>query len=82
MFLSFSKTLAKFGGFRIGAGIRMTKKNAVWMLFALLFILIFQMMWYMMIFVFWIIYAMIYGLVCIIKKLCQASKEKKQQKEG
>ena len=69
MFISFSKTLAKFGGFRLGVGMRLTKKNSVWMLFIIMFIAIFKAMWYLMILTFWLIYAMIYGMIYMIKKL-------------
>lgn len=30
MFIGLSKTFAKFGKFRIGAGLRITKSNALW----------------------------------------------------
>ena len=49
MFLSLSKTLARFGGFRLGLGLRLTKKNAIWMLFLVMFVYLLQAMWYMMI---------------------------------
>lgn len=75
MFISFSKTLARFGGFRLGLGMRMTKKNAIWMLFVLMFVCIFKMMWYMMILCFWLMYAMIYWIAYGIKKLCQQRKD-------
>ena len=57
MFLSLSKTLARFGGFRLGVGIRMTKKNTIGALFLIMFISILKMMWYLMIVCFWMIYA-------------------------
>ena len=69
MFLSFSKTLAKFGGFRIGAGMRLTKKNSMWMLFILMFVYILQATWYMMLLCGWLLYAMIYGMVYVVKKI-------------
>ena len=33
MYISLSKALKLCGGFRLGAGLRITKKNAPWMLF-------------------------------------------------
>lgn len=78
MFVSFSKTLVKFGGFRIG--LRMTKKNSAWLLFLALFVWMFQLCWYMMVLCGWIIYAMIYAMVYGIKKL--ASYIKANKKEG
>ena len=84
MFVSFSKTIAKFGGFRIGVGMRRTKSNSLWMLFALMFVYIFKMMWYMTIFCFWVMYAIIYGIVQCIKKLLPKQKENgtEQEKDG
>ena len=67
MFLSLSKTLAKFGGFRLGLGIRITKKNALVMSFVLLFVLMFQAMWYMMVVCFWLMYAVMYGMWQCVK---------------
>lgn len=69
MFLSLSKTLAKCGGFRLGLGIRMTKKNAVWMSMILLFVYMFQLTWYMMVLVFWMMYALFYGMFWCIRAL-------------
>ena len=67
MFMSLSKTLAKFGGFRLGLGIRITKKNAPVMLFVWLFVCIFQMMWYTLVLCFWMVYAVMYGLWKCVK---------------
>ena len=44
MYISLSKALKLCGGFRLGAGLRITKKNAPWMLFIWLFVITFQMM--------------------------------------
>ena len=74
MFLSLSKTLTKFGGFRFGVGMRLTKKNAWWMFFVLLFVYMFKAYWYMMIICLWLIYAICYGFYWCIKKLCQKIK--------
>ena len=77
MFVGLSKTFAKFGKFRIGAGLRLTKKNAPLMLFILMFVWVFQLMWYMMVLCFWLMYAVCYGIYWCIKKLVTALKGKK-----
>ena len=69
MFLNLSKMLAKFGGVRLGLGIRITKKNAIWMLFVLMFVYMLQAMWYLLIVSFWLVYAVCYGCVWCVKKL-------------
>lgn len=88
MFVSFSKTMTKVGGFRFGIGTRITKKNAVWATFIALFIWSFQMIWYMLVFAFWIMYAVFYCLYLVIRKsipffikLFKTIKNK-QKKEG
>ena len=43
MFLSFSKTIAKFGGFRIGIGTRVSKKNAGYALMFLFFYYLYKL---------------------------------------
>lgn len=78
MYLSLSKTIAKFGGFRIG--LRMTKKNSIWMLFLLMFVYLLQAMWYLMILCFWLIYVMIYGIVYCIKKIINRIKKKENKR--
>ena len=75
MFLSLSKTLARFGGFRLGLGLRLTKKNAIWMLFLVMFVYLLQAMWYMMILICWLVYAVCYGMVWCIKRLFQVLKK-------
>ena len=77
MFVSLSKTFAKFGMFRIGAGMRITKKNAAWMLVIMMFVWMFQLMWCMMVLCFWLMYAVCYGIYWCIKKLVTALKGKK-----
>lgn len=71
MFISLSKTLAKFGGVRFGLGLRLTKSNAIWMSFIVMFVYMMQALWYMMIIGFWLAYAVYYGLFLGIKKLIQ-----------
>lgn len=86
MFFSLSKTLAKFGGFRLGLGIRLTKKNAPWMFLIWIFVLMFKMMWYMMVISFWLMYAVIYAFVwCLrapIKAIIKISKPKRKHQEN
>lgn len=77
MFIGLSKTFAKFGKFRIGAGLRITKSNALWMSIVLLFVWMFQLCWYMMVLCFWLMYAVCYGIYWCIKKLVTALKGKK-----
>lgn len=69
MFISLSKTIARFGGFRLGIGMRLNKKNAIWAWLILFFIGIFQLMWAMILICGWSIYAMFYGLYWCIKKI-------------
>lgn len=76
MFVSLSKTLARFGGFRLGLGVRMKKSNAPWMLLIYLFVLIFQAMWYALVICFWLMYAACYGLYWCIKKAVEAIKQR------
>ena len=73
MFIGFSKTLARFGGFRLGVGMRITKKNAAWAAFIPLIIWCFQMMWYMIILSFWLMYATIYAICWLLKKMFKIS---------
>lgn len=74
MFLSFSKTLTRFGGFHLG--VRMTKKNSWLMLFILMFAFIFKAMWYTMIMCFWMMYAVFYCMFYPIKKLVSLKRKK------
>lgn len=76
MFLTLSKTFAKFGNFRLGLGIILTKSNVIWMLFVLLFVYIFQLCWYMIIFCFWLMYAACYGMYWCIKQLLVKIKDR------
>lgn len=69
MFISLSKTLAKFGGVRLGVGMRTTKKNAPYIAIFAAMMMMFKAMWYLMIVCFWMVYAVIYG-IC---KMCKTS---------
>ena len=76
MFISLSKTIARFGGFRLGIGMRLNKKNAMWAWLILFFVGIFQLMWGMMLICGWLMYAMFYGMFWCIKKLIKALSKK------
>ena len=68
MFVGLSKTLLKFGGFRLGIGMRISKNNMIWMSLLVMFVQLFKAIWYMMIVACWAMYAMIYGMYWCIKK--------------
>lgn len=80
MFISFSKTLVKFGGFRLGCGIRITKKNALWMSLVYLFVLCFQLMWYGVVLAFWLMYAFFYGVYWCVKAIIKKIQEYRAEK--
>lgn len=77
MFIGLSRAMEKYGKFRLGVGMRLTKKNAAYMAFFLMFMWMFQLLWYMMVLCFWMFYAVCYGMYWCIKKLIQAIKGKK-----
>lgn len=62
MFVSFTKTLKKMSGFRLGFGIRVNKRNAPLWCCAMFFAAIFYMMWYMIIGAGWLLYFMCYAI--------------------
>lgn len=77
MFISFSKTVARFGGIRIGVGMRMSKKNApAFIVGALVYYMLYYtllLMWYMMLASFWLMYATVYGTIWMLKKTFKIS---------
>lgn len=77
MFVGFSKTIARFGGFRLGLGMRMSKKNAAWMCLAIMFVAVFKLMWYMLLLCGWLVYAMCYGIYWCIKKIVSSISQKR-----
>ena len=81
MFISLSKTIARFGGFRLGIGIRLNKKNAIWAWLILFFVGIFQLMWSMMLICAWLMYVMFYGLYWCIKKTVAVLSKKDKNKQ-
>ena len=72
MYLSFSKTLARVGGFRIGCGLRLTKKNILWMPIVLMFVYMFQLMKYMCVVAVWVLYWFFYGMYYLTKQSIKA----------
>ena len=80
MYLSLSKTMAKFGKLRLGLGIRITKKNAIFMLFVSFIVATFQLMWYMLVFMFWLMYVIFYGFFLGCKKIAEKIKERNSSK--
>lgn len=71
MFVGLSKTFARFGRTKLGVGIRITKKNAIYMIIALLFYWMLMLCLYMMVFCIWLVYAMGYGIYWLIKKIIE-----------
>lgn len=69
MFISLSKTLARFGGIRLGVGMRMSKKNTPYLIIFASLMMLFKMMWYMMIVTFWLLYVALYGVFIFYKWL-------------
>lgn len=65
MFIGLSKTLARFGGFRMGLGIRVTRKNYLATAPLFIIICILQMYYYIILTMCWLVYAMFYVLVVI-----------------
>lgn len=78
MFLGLSTTLARFGKFRLTAGIRITKRNMVWMWLVLAIVYMFQAMWYMLVTCGWLMYAVGYGIYAGICALFRISKKNKK----
>lgn len=73
MFISFSKMLGN-SRLRLGAGIRVTKKTAAYMIFFLMFYWMLILCFYMVAFSIWLVYAMGYGVYWCIKKIVQKFK--------
>lgn len=68
MFIGLSKTIARFSGFRLSVGMRITKKNALWMSLIVMFACMFKAAWYMLLLCGWIMYAIFYGIIWCVKK--------------
>lgn len=73
MFISLSKTLARFGGIRLGVGMRMSKKNAPAFIVGIVVYYTGLFTWYILLFGFWMIYVILYGIVLAWKKMFKIS---------
>ena len=67
MFVGLSKRLKSMGGFRLGVGLRLTKSNCLYFLFALLFVGCFYLCWYSVLACGWMLYGLFYGLYLMFK---------------
>jgi hypothetical protein len=76
-FVGFSKALARMGGFRIGVGLRLTKKNAIYFLFVLFFVYMARFTWYLIVGIGWLIYYMCYGIYGLFSLPLKGTKDKK-----
>ena len=72
MFVSFTKTLKKMSGFRLGFGVRVNKRNAPLWCFAMLFAGMFYLMWYMIIGAGWCLYFFLWAFYKIYYYLYSA----------
>ena len=73
MFVSFTKTLKKMSGFRLGFGVRVNKRNAPLWCFAMLFAGMFYLMWYMIIGAGWCLYFFLWAFYKIYYYLSSSS---------
>lgn len=78
MFIGFSKTIAKFGGFKLGVGMRLNKKNAIWVSMIALFVVMFKLMWYALVLCGWLMYAFFYCIYWCFKALFGLSSRKQK----
>ena len=62
MFVTFTKTLKRMTGFRLGFGIRVNKRNATLWCGAMLVAGMFYLMWYMIIGAGWCLYFMLLAI--------------------
>ena len=75
MMVGFSKRLKRMGGFSIMSGVRITKRNAVWMFWVLMFLGMFWIMWKWLVLAGWMLYYVCLGLAWVFKKPIQKYKE-------
>ena len=77
MYVGLAKRLKRAGGFNIMAGIRITKRNALWMIWIFLFVAMFWLMWKMLIGAGWLLlWFYYYLLVWPVKKVYRLIKDK------
>ncbi len=82
MFISLSKVLGKVGGLRIGAGMRITNKNAWWMGLIISMVYLFKFMLYLLVLGGWMLYALGWLAVKGVKLLYSAIKKSCDKKAG
>ena len=67
MFVSFSKRLKSMSGFRLGVGLRLTRRNCWYFLFVLVLVGCFYFCWYSVLACGWMLYGLLYprhGFLC------------------
>ena len=69
MFITFSKTIARFGGVNIRVGKRIKASNA-WLIIGLFGF--FKLIWSLFVLMFWLYYALFYGIWWCCKKIVQS----------
>ena len=74
MMVGMSKRLKTMAGISIFAGVRITKRNASYMIIAMFFILMLRLMWYMLIGAGWLSYFMLYGIFLCYKYMFLGAK--------
>jgi len=67
MLVGMSRRLRTMGGFSILAGVRITRRNAMWMIWIFFFLAMFWLMWKMLLLAGWGMYFMFYGIYLIYK---------------
>lgn len=67
MFVSFSKRLKSMSGFRLGVGLRLTRRNCWYFLFVLMLVGCFYFCWYSVLACGWMLYGLFYGLYLVLK---------------
>ena len=67
MFVSFSKRLKSMSGFRLGVGLRLTRRNCWYFLFVLVLVGCFYFCWYSVLACGWMLYGLFYGLYLMFK---------------
>ena len=67
MFVSFSKRLKSMSGFRLGVGLRLTRRNCWYFLFLLVLVGCFYFCWYSVLACGWMLYGLFYGCYLMFK---------------
>ncbi len=82
MFISLSKALGKVSGLRIGAGLRITSKNAWWMCLLIAVVYFFKFLLYLLVLGGWLLYILGWLSVKAIKWLYSKIKKTCDEKAG